>query len=212
MSSVGKDKDDALSQMSRTKGGSGYNIPPQIIPERGNLSKDSVEVGQNKDTWRVFKHCETGSKFANHSEGIGPEPALVISTAHLSERACRLARHDARNDERKAVGVNELVGADAGAIAEVGVASRAVDVPVLLIFRFAVIHTAAQLGYIAEVGNVRPMRREHERGVRVNFTERDGAKPGSFKAQGEAANAAEQIQVGEFIHRRGVRWREAICS
>lgn len=58
---VGKKKEDALAEMSCTNGGSRYNIPPQIIAERGNLSKDSVEVGENKDTWRVFKDCVAGS-------------------------------------------------------------------------------------------------------------------------------------------------------
>jgi hypothetical protein len=58
---VGKDEEDALSEMSRTKGGAGYNIPPQIIAERGNFSNDSVEVGKNKDAWRVFKDREAGS-------------------------------------------------------------------------------------------------------------------------------------------------------
>ena len=199
MFGVGKDNDDALAQMSRTKGGSRNNIPPQIIAERGNLSNDSQEVGENKDTWRVFKDSESGSKLAYHSEGFGPEPAFVSSTAHVSECACRLARHAARNDERKAKAVGEFIGADAGAVPEFVVATGA---PALAIFvlRFAVMHTAAELGYIAQVGDVRPVMGEDERGVGVGFAKGDGLETGVLKADGEAADAAEQVKMGEFIH------------
>ena len=117
----------------------------------------------------------------------------------MSERTCRLARHAARNDERKANGVGELIGADAGAVAERGGATLAPDFA-FFIFGFAIMGAAAQLGYVTEVGNVRPVFLENEAGGRVNFGKGDGAEAGGFKPQGEPADAAEQVKVGGFIH------------
>lgn len=86
--------------------------------------------------------------------------------------------------------VNELVGADAGAVSKVGVATRAPAVA-FFVWRFAVIGAAAEFGHVAEVGDLRPVGLEDERRIRVHFRKRDGGKPSRFKAERETTNTAE---------------------
>lgn len=61
----------------------------------------------------------------------------------------------------------------------------------------AIVDAAAEFGYVADIGNVRPLVAQNKGRVRVNFGEGDGAEAGVLKADSEAADAAEQIQVRE---------------
>jgi hypothetical protein len=67
---------DAIPLMGRTGVSCRYNSPPRIIPQRGNVSKHSVESSNNKH-WRVFHKDETGSNFANDSPHFFPKPASL---------------------------------------------------------------------------------------------------------------------------------------
>ena len=139
--------------MASTKRGSGYNVPLHIIPETGKGGEDapkSIPVFEGEDGAWIFQDAVAGLKLANDPEGVRPQPSLVSSSVSSADKACRLARHSARNDIWKAMRVGELVGADAVAISEVGVASEAKgsSISFIIISQVAVGDAPAEPGHV----------------------------------------------------------------
>src|SRR4029077_20096080 len=119
------------------------------------------------------------------------------------ERRRRLARHAARNDIRKAKGVGELIGADAGAVAEFFIAARAPEDVVFfgIEYGLAVVVTAAEFGHVAEVRHVRPVVAQDGAFVRVDFGKGEGAEAGGFKAEANPPDTTEQVKMrGRVVH------------
>jgi hypothetical protein len=54
--------------------GSAYAVPETIIPDLGQVTKDSSE-SSSKDSWDVFQHNDCWSKLANKSDDLRPETA-----------------------------------------------------------------------------------------------------------------------------------------
>jgi hypothetical protein len=48
-----RDHEDPITAVRGADGGSGYTIPPRIVPERGQITEDSVEAS-NKESCDVF--------------------------------------------------------------------------------------------------------------------------------------------------------------
>jgi hypothetical protein len=88
--------------------GSRYNSPPCVIPQRGKACNDfegwtrgddgSIRLNWRSDLVGIFQEHDTGSKFANNSGKLRPEPALVGCPFALACSADWLAGKSAKND------------------------------------------------------------------------------------------------------------------
>lgn len=164
---VGSDEAESLAEVACTHGGCGKDSPEHIIPARGQSTEDSCEGASRlkaKESWRVFKDCEAGSKLANDAEGVRPEPAVIGAAQPFSKEARRLARHAACKEVNRSKRRVKSDGAD-----------------------------------VAEVGDVGPMVREDEGGVRVGLGMGDGAESDGFGGEGKASDAGEEVEVGGGI-------------
>jgi hypothetical protein len=71
--------------------GSAYAVPETIIPDLGQVTKDSSK-SSSKDSWDVFQHNDCGSKLANKSDDLRPETASsAFDTSAFSSIAKVLA-------------------------------------------------------------------------------------------------------------------------
>lgn len=111
------DEPDPLAALRRADVGSGETIPPRIVPERGQISENFSEgtsVADGKQPWDVFQHDVRGSKLAQNSSELGPEPPLVTLSTARSRCRPRLARESSSDD----IDSLEVVSADASDISE----------------------------------------------------------------------------------------------
>lgn len=75
-----------------------------------------------------------------------------------------------------------------------GVASWAAGFSAFFVI-VAVANTSAELGHVAQVGHVRPVRRQHQTGVRIRLGKRHRSESGLLEADGKATDSAEQVKV-----------------
>ena len=87
---------DPVSLVRRSNIGRSHNSPLRVIPERGKITKDSVESSRSEH-WAVFHEDVTGSNFANHPRHVSPHPAaLSVKAVASAGDADVLARKPAR--------------------------------------------------------------------------------------------------------------------
>lgn len=94
--------------------------------------------------------------------------------------------------------VDQLIGADAVALAELDVATRTDDVAVFVL-QLAVVDAARELAHVAQVRHVRPVLLENGARIRVDFGLPDDAHACAFKAQVEAADAGEETADSKHV-------------
>lgn len=83
---VGNEKPSVASVLS-AEVGSPYAVPESIIPDLGQIAKDSSK-SSNKDCWHVFQHDDCRSNFANKSDDLRPETASsAFDTSAFSSEA-----------------------------------------------------------------------------------------------------------------------------
>ena len=78
--------------------GSSYAIPPHTIPALGQVGQDRPEVFLRFEPGHVFQKTESGSYFANDSDGVGPHVSGVVGPEPLSSDREGLTR-EARSDD-----------------------------------------------------------------------------------------------------------------
>jgi hypothetical protein len=86
---VGNDE-DPVTEVRGTNGDSRYAIPFRVIPERGKVLNDS-DSPVSKEPWNVLSEDVAGSKYANGTGELGPEPASVVFAFALAGVADGLA-------------------------------------------------------------------------------------------------------------------------
>jgi hypothetical protein len=62
--------------MSRTNGTRRYALPLRIHPQRGQVTEHVAESG-SKESWDVLHDDVVGSKLANESRELRPQPSFV---------------------------------------------------------------------------------------------------------------------------------------
>jgi hypothetical protein len=90
-------KPEAVALVRGSNIGSSQHCPAAVIPERGQVTKDSSE-SPSKQGWAVFHEHETGSNFAHDPRHVSPHPAaLAVNAGPLAGNADVLAREASRN-------------------------------------------------------------------------------------------------------------------
>jgi hypothetical protein len=91
-------KPKPVSLVRRPNVGSSQHCPPAVIPERGQVSKDSSE-SPSTECWAVFHEDVSGSNLANDPRHVSPHPAAgSVDAGSLACNADVLARKTARYD------------------------------------------------------------------------------------------------------------------
>jgi hypothetical protein len=88
---------DAIALMGCANIPGSEHCPFRIEPERGKVSEDKVE-SSSKEPWDVLSDDVAGSKYANESGELGPEPAFVGLRESLAGEADGLAGEPAGED------------------------------------------------------------------------------------------------------------------
>jgi hypothetical protein len=65
--------------MGRTNGARRKSNPFRIKPHAGKITEDAIP-SQGKQPWRIFHEHVAGSKYANHSREMRPEPARITGS------------------------------------------------------------------------------------------------------------------------------------
>ncbi len=119
---MGSNGDEPVTEVRGAEGGSGYAIPRDIEPERGqvpeNFSPDG-SVSDCKEVRHVLHEHVSGSKLADGSGHLSPQNGFgVLEPVALPGRACALAREAAGDDvdsnSVSANGSHVVVDADSG--------------------------------------------------------------------------------------------------
>lgn len=71
---VGSEKPKTVALMRCANVGSSQHCPAAVIPERGQITQDSLESA-NKERWAVFHERVAGSNLANDPRHVRPEAA-----------------------------------------------------------------------------------------------------------------------------------------
>jgi hypothetical protein len=102
--------------MPGSDAGSGYNLPPCIIPEEGQIPENLVD-SPLKERCDVFHDDESGSQFANEAGKLEPE-ARTVALESCSEAG--VADVLARKTPNKGIAVREDSGSDFPNVGEAG--------------------------------------------------------------------------------------------
>jgi hypothetical protein len=115
----------ALSCVWRTKGASGEHTPRRIIPQRGQVTKNSPQSSKSEH-WGVFHEDESRLNFANHAPHFSPQSAsLSVESRAFSDGADVLTGKSAAHDIRDSSPRSPVEGSDIIPDWEVGQASVA---------------------------------------------------------------------------------------
>jgi len=77
------------------------DLPFCIVPARGHVSENfgkGCPFVDSKEAWNVLQQNVSWSYQANDSSDFGPEPSVVLDSAHVSGIADRLARESGCDD------------------------------------------------------------------------------------------------------------------
>lgn len=101
---VGK-KEDALTAVGRSNIGCANTVPACIEPERGQVPENLTKSGPRRvacteESGDVFNHDPSGSKLANDTGELGPEPANVVLSLAPSCGANGLTWESTRDEIR----------------------------------------------------------------------------------------------------------------
>jgi hypothetical protein len=92
---VGSEKPKTVALMGCANVGSSQHCPAAVIPERGQVTQDSLESA-NKERWAVLHEREGWSNLANDPRHVGPEAAArAVEARTLTGDADVLAREAA---------------------------------------------------------------------------------------------------------------------
>ena len=112
MHGVGSNKPEAVPLVRGANVGSSQHCPPAVIPERGQITEDSVE-SSSKERWAVLHEREAGSNLANDPRHVGPHSAaLSFDAGALAGNADVLAREAARNHVNSPTPSSSVKGAN----------------------------------------------------------------------------------------------------
>jgi len=89
--------EEAITEVGGADGSSRYAIPFKVVPARGQIGGNSSEAG-SKEPWDVLQQHKPGSKYANASEELGPEPSFVVLSSASSGDTDGLAGEPAANE------------------------------------------------------------------------------------------------------------------
>ncbi len=171
-------------------------MPFTVIPERGQVSGDSVE-SSNSESWDIFQHDDSGSQVANEPGNVGPEAApfpverLSISIGNLLHKGYVLARKAGRYYIDLADLVVELGGAEAGAVGVMAAAYFAEGLVAAIRALDHIAREAIQAADVVEDGHSRPVLCEDGLAVRVDLTEGGCFPAGGAGGEREATDPAE---------------------
>jgi hypothetical protein len=96
---------EPLPEVGGTGVGSSQHSPPDIKPQRGQVTDDGAEVPMrlSKETWDVLQQHPAGSNDAKDIPRLWPQVPVVVGPETLARDRERLAWESGRNDVNQAL-------------------------------------------------------------------------------------------------------------